>query len=384
MEFLIPWLLSAGVKILIVLVGAYLLNTISQRSIVKNIRMAEPGKEPLLNPCMQFLTIFLFIAIFSTGVYSQKTPEPIIDIHVHANHANFAGMVPMTLCIHNEEYPTSQTGAQWGHALLAASKKCKHPLVSPTTDDEVMNQTLAIFKKRNIIGVTSGRLTQKWQNAAPDRIIPSMIYRADGTDPSADSMRTLFLKGKYRVFGEVHAHYEGISADDSSLFSYWAMAEELNIPVGIHIGPGPIGAPYIGWKNYRARLHSPLQLEEVLLKHPRLRVNIMHAAWPMIDDLLAMLWAHPQLYVDISGIITDLNEKAFYSYLQKIIEPGFGNRIMFGSDSMIWPELVEEALKTIENAQFLTKAQKRDILYNNAARFLDLSEEEIKKHHSLR
>jgi predicted TIM-barrel fold metal-dependent hydrolase len=88
--------------------------------------------------------------------------------------------------------------------------------------------------------------------------------------------------------------------------------------------------------------------------------------------------------VDISGIITDLNEKAFYSYLQRIIEPGFGNRIMFGSDSMIWPELVEEALKTIENAPFLTKAQKRDILYNNAARFLGLSEEEIKKHHGLR
>ena len=333
---------------------------------------------------MKLLAAFLNITIVSTGVLAQKKLEPIIDIHVHANHANFAGIVPMTLCIHNDEFPVSQTGANWGDSLLAATKKCKHPLVSPTTDDEVMNRTLSIFKKRNIIGVTSGRLTQKWQLAAPDRIIPSLIYRADGTDPSADSMRKLFNEGKYRVFGEIHAQYEGISADDPALATYWAMAEELNIPVGIHIGPGPIGAPYLGWENYRARLHSPLQLEEVLVKHPRLRVYIMHAAWPMIDDLLAMLWAHPQLYVDISGIITDLNEKAFYSYLKKIIEPGFCNRVMFGSDSMIWPELVEEALKTIESASFLTKAQKRDILYNNAARFLNLSEEEIKRHYGLR
>ncbi len=331
------------------------------------------------------LSVAVFISMFlSTAVSSQKKTDPIIDMHVHANHANFAGIVPMTICIHNDEFPTSQTGTHWGDSLVAATKNCKHPIVSPVTDDEVMNRTLAIFKKRNIIGVTNGRLTQKWQAAAPDRIIPSLIYRADGTDPTADSMRKLFNAGRYRVFGEIHAQYEGISADDPGLETYWAMAEELNIPVGIHIGPGPIGAPYLGWKNYRARLHSPLQLEEVLVKHPRLRLYIMHAAWPMIDDLLAILWAHPQVYVDISGIITDLNEKAFYSYLNKIIEPGFCNRIMFGSDSMIWPELVEEALKTIESASFLTALQKRDILYNNAARFLGLSPTEIQKHHNLR
>ena len=332
---------------------------------------------------MKLLVAVLIFTAVSTGVHAQKKPEPIIDMHVHANHANFAGIVPMTLCIHNDEFPVSQTGADWGDSLMAAAKKCKHTIVSPTTDDEVMNRTLAIFKKRNIIGVTNGRLTKKWESAAPERIIPSLIYRADGTDPSADSMRKLFNEKKYRVFGEIHAQYQGVSADDSTLASYWAMAEALNIPVGIHIGPGPIGAPYLGWKNYRAKLHSPLQLEEVLMKHRRLRVYIMHAAWPMIDDLLALLWTNPQVYVDISGIITDLNEKAFYSYLNKIIEAGFCNRIMFGSDSMIWPELVEEALKTIESATFLTKAQKRDILYNNAARFLNLSEEEIKKHHAL-
>jgi uncharacterized protein len=329
--------------------------------------------------------VTIFVAIITCcNLLAQKSGEPIIDMHVHANHANFAGMVPMTICIYNENFPTSQNGAQWGDSLMAAAKKCKYPLTSPTTDDEVMNQTLAIFKKRNIIGVTNGRLTEKWKSVAPERIIESLIYRADGTDPSADSMRKIFSKGNFRVFGEIHAQYEGVSADDSTLAEYWKMAEDLNIPVGIHIGPGPIGAPYLGWKNYRARLHSPLQLEEVLAKHPRLRVYIMHAAWPMIDELLAMLWAHPQLYVDISGIVTDLNRNAFYSFLKKIIEPGFCNRIMFGSDSMIWPQLVEEALNTIESAPFLTKAQKRDILYNNAARFLDLSADEIRKHHELR
>ncbi len=54
---------------------------------------------------------------------------------------------------------------------------------------------------------------------------------------------------------------------------------------------------------------------------------------------------------------------------------------MFGSDQMTWPELLEIGIQTIEEADFLTPKQKRDILYNNAARFLRLTREEIAAHH---
>ena len=43
--------------------------------------------------------------------------------------------------------------------------------------------------------------------------------------------------------------------------------------------------------------------------------------------------------------------------------------------------MIERAVAVIEEAPFLTEEQKRDILYNNAARFLRLSEEEIARHH---
>jgi predicted TIM-barrel fold metal-dependent hydrolase len=41
---------------------------------------------------------------------------------------------------------------------------------------------------------------------------------------------------------------------------------------------------------------------------------------------------------------------------------------------MIWPETIGLAIETIESADFLTDEQKRDIFYNNAARFLRLDE----------
>ena len=52
---------------------------------------------------------------------------------------------------------------------------------------------------------------------------------------------------------------------------------------------------------------------------------------------------------------------------------------MFGSDQMVWPEAIEVSIDSIETADFLTKEEKRDILYNNAARFLRLSPEQIAK-----
>lgn len=62
------------------------------------------------------------------------------------------------------------------------------------------------------------------------------------------------------------------------------------------------------------------------------------------------------------------------------MEAGYGDRIMFGSDQMIWPGVIEPAIRTIEQAPFLTDAQKRDIFYNNAARFLRLSDAEKAAH----
>jgi predicted TIM-barrel fold metal-dependent hydrolase len=45
---------------------------------------------------------------------------------------------------------------------------------------------------------------------------------------------------------------------------------------------------------------------------------------------------------------------------------------MFGSDQMVWPGLIDAAVRSIEEATFLSAEQKRDIFYNNAARFLRL------------
>lgn len=49
-----------------------------------------------------------------------------------------------------------------------------------------------------------------------------------------------------------------------------------------------------------------------------------------------------------------------------------GKRILYGTDLMIRPELLETSIGVIENANYLSEDKKRDIFFNNAVRFFNL------------
>jgi uncharacterized protein len=313
---------------------------------------------------------------------AQTVPPPVIDMHVHAPRADSQGPPPLGLCP-GDAFPPPEPDRPWADTFMGWMKKppCASPIWSPMTDREVMDRSLAVMKRRNVFGVVSGVRLDDWRRAAPDRIIPSLDLNFDPPFRTVDDVRKAFISGGYRAFGEVAIQYQGAEPGDARFEPYLAIAEELDIPVSIHVGTGPPGAAYLGFPNYRGRLHSPLLIEEALIRHPRLRVSLMHAGWPMLDDLLATMWTHPQLYVDLGGIGFALPTAGFHSYLQRIVEAGFGKRVMFGSDQMIWPEMIDVVIDRIEKAAFLTADQKRDILYNNAARFLRLSAQEIARHH---
>ncbi len=169
--------------------------------------------------------------------------------------------------------------------------------------------------------------------------------------------------------------YAGVAPTDPIADSLFSLAEEFDVPVGLHLGLGPPAAAYLGSPNYRARLSDPLSLEEALVKHPRLRLYVMHAGWPMGDAMVALLYAHPQVYVDVAVIDWALPRREFHDYLRRLVQAGFGKRILFGSDQMLWAEAIGLAIESINSADFLTEEQKRDILYNNAVRFFRLGDE---------
>lgn len=329
---------------------------------------------------LSFLPVYLIV--FSVCAQQQL---PIIDMHAHALPADHQGPPPLGMCVPIYPLPVWDQRQPYGEVFLNMWKNppCDSPVWSPMTDKALMKETIREMEKLNMYGVLSGtpERVAKWMAAAPGRFYPGILFGLGPDAPTPDELRELHEKGQLAVLGEITNQYAGIAPNDERMEPYWKMAESLDIPVAIHIGPGPPGVIYLGAKGYRARLHSALTMEEVLVQHPHLRVYIMHAGYPMLDDLLALLYAHPQVYVDVAVIVYTQPRAAFYRFLKGIMEAGFGNRVLFGTDAMVWPGVIACAVDVIRDAPFLTHQQKRDIFYNNAARFLRLSDEEIGRHH---
>jgi predicted TIM-barrel fold metal-dependent hydrolase len=181
------------------------------------------------------------------------------------------------------------------------------------------------------------------------------------------------------MMGEVCAQYDGLSPSDPVLEPYFALAESLDVPACVHMGMSLPGITERAPK-FRLSWGNPLLLEDMLVRHPKLRVWIAHMGVPFLQETYGILGLYPQVYADLSAGWLDTRQ-AFYAKLREEIEQGCGKVIMFGSDQMTWPDAIGIAIDWIEQADFLSAEQKRNILYNNAARFLRLTPEQIAKHH---
>jgi predicted TIM-barrel fold metal-dependent hydrolase len=252
-------------------------------------------------------------------------------------------------------------------------ENCPNPLYPAATDVELLREILATMDRYNVVlAATSGPLehVRRYRQAASKRVLPG-LNTPMGSLGTPDSLRELISKGEIAILGEIVPQVEGISPDDEMLEPYLALAEELDIPFAIHVLSFQ---PYFLVPRNRAALNNPLLLEKILIRHPKLRVYVMHAGWPMLNEMLSVLAIYPQVYVDVAAIDWLLPRKEFHRYLRGLVDAGFGKRIMFGSDAGMWPQVIGIGIEAIESADFLTETQRRDILYNNAARFLRLPE----------
>ena len=316
-------------------------------------------------------TILLFVLFLAASCADEaktkststtaETPSiytgPIIDMHIHA-YTQEAGLFGFT-------HPPTLRGETYEGTKNMA---------------EHLEATISKFREHNIVKavVTNG---QAWQDEFPDLILVA------GANREIDALKQQYKEGELQAIAEMTPFYAGILADDPSQIPYFELAEELGIPVGFHVFPGgPNYGIHLmpemlgGMRTYNA---NPLQLEKALVEYPNLKLYIMHGGWPYVEDVKALMYAHPNVYVDIAVTNWILPQKEFNNYLESLFDAGFGNRIMYGSDQMVWPDVISVGIESVNNADFLTLDQKEDIFFDNAAAFLGLSKTEITELKSL-
>ena len=241
-----------------------------------------------------------------------------------------------------------------------------------------MEAMLAAMKRYHIVkAVVSGPLdiVYQWKAADPNRVIGAPLFPIPKLAPYPDlaQLRRDYSSHRLGALGEITAIYDGLSPSDPSLDKYFSLAEKMNIPVGIHTGIGIADATEGCCPGFRIALANPLNVEDLVVRHPHLRLYIMHAGYPYLDDTLALMNAYPGIYADLAAIDWLTPKADFQAYLKRLIRAGMEKRLMFGTDEIVWPDAFGVAIDHIQSAPFLTPEEKRDIFYNNAARFLHLA-----------
>ncbi|MBT32674.1 MAG: metal-dependent hydrolase [Thalassobius sp.] len=331
------------------------------------------------------LIAFLLLTTCTKTSNETNTPKstelykgPIIDMHIHSIEENelspdsMAMCLPLSTIVEHFDPKDEYGDIFWGKF---GNPDCKNPIWSPTTYDAYIQRLKGQIDKYQLNAIVNGAIptNQKLIDHFPDNIQHALQFRINRDNISVDSLKTLFQKFDIKVLSEITNQYGGIAPNDPRMFPYYELAQELDIPVGIHMGSGLPGTPLFLYPDYRVEFSNPLLLEDVLKKFPKLRIAVMHYGEPFIDEMIAMMVSYPQLYVEIGGIMWAYPKEYFHEYhLKKMVMAGFGKRILFGSDMIIWPELIGESISIINDAPFLTYEQKADIFYNNAARFLRL------------
>lgn len=297
---------------------------------------------------MRFILVLLISAPLVTESRAQSIP--IIDMHVHAWNAVAAG----------PEAPENKA---------------------------YLSRVLRDMGTFNVVlGVMSGpeEFLDAWSAAAPDRFLVGMMFPCDdrGLTPNT-GRRPCFRTGsafpdlawlreqlrtkRVRVIGELTNQYAGIPFDDARMKPYYELAEEFDVPLAFHIGRGPpLTAQKECCPNFRLALGNPLLLEDVLVRHPRLRVQLMHANPFDNPQLFMMLAQYPQLYVDLTPYPQIYPRPLFHDMLLAYKRAGLLDRVMFGTD---YPQY-ERVLEAYRSADFLTQSELEDVLCRNAARFL--------------
>jgi len=140
----------------------------------------------------------------------------------------------------------------------------------------------------------------------------------DCVDQLEHCVRVLGLRGL--KVGPVYQHF------DPADRRYWPLFRkcvELNIPTIWHQGTTFPSSARLKWG-------GPLQLEDLAMELPDLRVIVAHLGHPWEEDLVALLRKSPNMFADISAV--HYRPWRYWQAMATAMEYGVTGKLLLGSD----------------------------------------------------
>ena len=211
----------------------------------------------------------------------------------------------------------------------------------------------------------------KLSNESISRLVekyPEMVIGFAGVDPHKGRLAVKELENAVKILGlrglQLEPYLHQMYVFDKKYYPIYEKCVELDIPIWIHTS--------MNWSHkLKIDLGRPIYLENVAIDFPQLKIVAGHNGWPWVNELCALAWKWPNIYIDTSSI----RQKYFavpgtgYEMLLHLGNTTIQDKILFGSGFPLLP--IKQAIEDVR-ALPLKESVREKWFYKNAARLLGL------------
>ena len=257
----------------------------------------------------------------------------IIDCHVHLNNYHEQVAVSLDESLDKLQQAMQEAGVRYSLVLTSY-------IVSPHRPSTA--QVVKAVEQIESLGVVAG--------------VSYANYRERDLRELADFLRAGLVKGL-----KLYPGYEPFYPHDHRVRVVYDLAEEFDVPVMIHTGD-----TYS--KGGRLKYAHPLEVDEVAVDHPNVKLVICHLGNPWLVDCMEVVYKNPNVYADFSGLVLGDFTEAFEQYMEQqigevIIYAGEPRKFLYGSD---WTICSMKSYVEFVRQLKLPEADLNAIMYENA------------------
>jgi len=160
------------------------------------------------------------------------------------------------------------------------------------------------------------------------RQYPDRFYGLAGLDPTEGMQGVRKLEQAVKEYGFIGAHfyphwYE-LAPDHARWYPFYAKCVELDIPIQLQVGQSMIYDT-----NYpRRSVGRPISLDSVACDFPELKLIGIHVGIPWTDEMIAMAWKHPNVYIGCDAHSPAYWPESFVKYINSYGQ----DKVLFGTD----------------------------------------------------
>jgi len=239
-------------------------------------------------------------------------------------------------------------------------------------DDMLRRMDAAGIERGFLVATRAGRLGHPACYHLPYELVaravkqhPDRFHGMAGLDPYEGMKGVQELERAVEELGFIGAHfyphwYE-LAPDHAKWYPYYAKCCELDVPVQMQVGQSMIYDP-----TYPVRsVGRPITLDAVACDFPELKLVGIHVGIPWTDEMIAMAWKHPNVYIGCDAHSPKYWPESFVRYVNSYGQ----DKVLFGTD---FPILDFERTREEIEALGLKPEAKKKLLRENAVRVYKL------------